>query len=104
MNRLTREDVTQLAGTQAEPAVSMYMPFMTKSTQQETNRIRMKNLVKEARTALIEEHGLKPGEAEAFMDPVQRLVAHNSFWGEPGRGGLAIFLTADDDHTYHLPV
>lgn len=104
MNRLTREDVTQLAGTQAEPAVSMYMSFISKSTQQETNRIRLKNLVKEAHTALVDEQGLEPREAEAFMDSVQRLVAHNSFWGEPGAGGLAIFLTADDERTFRLPV
>lgn len=104
MNQLSHEDVTRLAGTQADPAVTIYMPLISKSTQQATNRIRLKNLVTKAHTALVEEHGMEPDAAETFMEPVQRLVAHNRFWGEPGQGGLAIFLTADDEHTYRLPL
>jgi hypothetical protein len=104
MNRLSRKDIVKLAARQADPSVSIYLPFTSEPDQQDQNRVRLKNLVAKAQTQLVEEHGWRPPEAEAFMKPAQRLTANGRFQAKPGTGGVAIYLTAGDQISYDLPI
>ncbi len=104
MNRLRREDIVQLADMQADPSISFYMPLTPELDQQDKNRIQLKNMLTAAHTQLVAEYGFRTAEADAFLKPVQQLIAHGRFWGEPGSGGMAIFLTANEQTIYYLPV
>jgi hypothetical protein len=104
MNRLHNTDVIQLAEQQADPSISIYLPTTSAPDQQDENRIRLKNLVAEGLKTLVEEHGWRRVAAEEIMAPTQRLIANGRFWLATNAPGLAIFLTADKQTLYRLPI
>jgi hypothetical protein len=102
MNVLTKEDLTQLTAKQDDICISIYMPTYRTGVEIQQGRIRLKNLVREAETRLIE-GGMRFPEAKQFLQPIQQLVLDNGFWLQQ-RDSLAIFLASDIFHYYKLPL
>lgn len=102
MNLLTKEDLTHLMEKQDDICLSIYMPTYRAGSEIQQGRIRLKNLVREAETRLIE-GGMRSPEAKEFLQPIQQLVLDNGFWLQQ-RDSLAIFLASDIFHYYKLPL
>lgn len=102
MNLLTRDDLTELMYTREDLCVSIYLPTYRAGTETRQGRIRLKNLLCEAETRLINS-GLRSPEAQLFLEPVQELIFDNQFWQEQ-RDGLAIFLSEGIFYHYSLPM
>jgi hypothetical protein len=70
------------------PCVSIYLPIHHSPVASPQNRVRLKNLLREAETQLVargEKH------AERLLEPARELADDNAFWQRPGEG-LALFL------------
>ncbi len=102
MNLLTRDDLTELMHTREDLCVSIYLPTYRAGVETKQGRIRLKNLLREAETRLVNS-GMRFPEAQLFLAPAQDLIVDNQFWQEQ-RDGLAIFLSAEIFYHYSLPM
>lgn len=102
MNLLTRDDLTELMNTREDLCVSIYLPTYRAGAETRQGRIRLKNLLREAETRLIDS-GMRSPEAQFFLEPVQDLIFDQQFWQEQ-RDGLAIFLSGGIFYYYSLPM
>lgn len=91
-NDLDRETLVQLARHLGWPAVSIHLPTHRSSPGTQEDRIRLKNLLREAGARLAT--GMRPAEAESMLAPIASLVEDDSFWRE-GFDGLAAFVSRD---------
>lgn len=92
MDTVNRETLLRLAAVSGWPSVSIYLPAHHRPTETEPDRIRLRNLVSEARQALIV-GGLRDTEADTLLAHVSTLSANEDLWSG-GFEGLAIFVTA----------
>jgi hypothetical protein len=86
--------------------LSLYMPTHQAGPERyEENRIRFKNLLKNAETQLIEADlsGMKARDVSRLLEPAQGLLENGRFWAHQSEG-LAIFLNFDNAYTYNLPL
>ena len=74
-------------------------PPPTQENQQD--RTRLKNLIRQAQESL-QTYGLRPAEAESFLEPVTNLLGTISFWKDK-RDGLALFIAPGMFRLYQLP-
>jgi len=102
MNLLTRNDLTELMEKQDELCVSIYLPTFRAGVETQQGHIRLKNMVRDAETRLID-GGMRSPEAKRFLAPVRELISDNQFW-QHQRDGLAIFLASDMFYYYLLPM
>ncbi len=102
MDILQRNDVEKLIERKDGLRVSIFMPTHKAGDAIQQNPIRLKNLVKQAETAL-HERGLRSPEAEQFLAPARRLIQDGLFWQEQEQG-LALFLSHDWAGHYRLPL
>jgi hypothetical protein len=93
MDIVNRETIVRLAAVSGWPSVSIYLPTHHRPTQAEPDRIRLRNLVSEARQALIAGR-LRDTDADALLARVSTLSTTKDLWSG-GFEGLAIFVTAD---------
>ena len=100
MRILSREELRTLIESHEKPATSIYMPaHRTGDTEQDP--IRLKNLIKEAESQLVN-YGISAPDALGLLEPAQRLLLDAYFWQHQG-DGLAIFLSAEIFRNYRLP-
>jgi hypothetical protein len=92
MDTVNRDTILRLAAVSGWPSVSIYLPTHHRPTETEPDRIRLRNLVGEARQALIA-GGLHDTEADTLLTRVSTLSANEDLWSG-GFKGLAIFVTA----------
>jgi hypothetical protein len=88
MAELQRSRLAALAALEASPALSIFMPAVGLGRADRQDAVRLKNLLREARTRL-GEHGLDEAAAGALLEPVER-------WAQAGAplttgGGLALY-------------
>jgi hypothetical protein len=102
MSLLTPTELKTLAEKREGPFVSIFMPTHRLGAETEQNRIRLKNLVKEAETRLVE-YGLRRPEARTLLQPARIRVDDSTFWQRQS-DGLGMFLAPDFSRTYHLPL
>lgn len=102
MDLFTRDHLEDLAHTEADLCISLYMPTQRVEAERSQNRIRFKNLIRDARQRL-EALDRRPGEVEALLRPAQQLLDRSDFWGRPSNG-LAVFITPEDASFYRLPL
>ncbi len=101
MNLLSKAELKTVAEKQPGLAISIFMPTHRSSTETRQDALRFKNLLSEAEERLIAD-GLRRPTAKAMLEPARQLGEDTLFWRNQG-DGLAVFLAADDFHTYHLP-
>ncbi len=101
MENLTLDQLKGLAQQAANPSISLFLP--THRTGQDTRQdpIRLKNLLRDAEQHFLNS-GMGPREVSALLQPAQALLDDSYFW-QHQYDGLAVFMAADDFHTYRLP-
>ena len=102
MDLFSREELADLARTEADPSVSIFMPTYHVESELSQNPIRLKNLLKTAKEQL-QEAGCKDAEVERILNPLTSLIESNSFWLDQS-DGFAAFLTPEKSRVFRLPV
>jgi hypothetical protein len=82
--------------------ISMFMPTYHVGRETRQNRIRLKNLIKDAEKQLIE-LGYRTPDAQALLQPAEALLGPTDFWQYAG-DGLAIYFSKDTARQYSLPL
>ncbi|MBW1916834.1 MAG: hypothetical protein JRI57_02245 [Deltaproteobacteria bacterium] len=101
MELFTRNELHNLTEVQQRPCVSIYMPTHRIPSEITQDRIRLKNLLRQADQAL-QDYGLRAPEAQAILDPAERLLTQLPFW-QRQKDGLALFLAPEFFRDYLLP-
>jgi Bacterial archaeo-eukaryotic release factor family 3 len=91
MDTVSRETLLRLSAVAGWPAVSIYLPTHRRATETEPDRIRLRNLVSQAREALVA-GGLRDAEADSLLADASALSTSEELWGG-GFDGLAVFVT-----------
>jgi hypothetical protein len=102
MDAFTRQHLRRLAEATAEPAVSIYIPSIRAGREVQQNAIRFKNLLKRAATQLTDQ-GAYAGELRKRFSEVGKLEADEEWW-QYQSDCLAVFLAADRQELYRLPI
>lgn len=101
MRIFTRDELRTLVESAQAPCVSVYLPTHRLPTENQQDRTRLKNLLRQAQESL-QAYGLRPAEAEAFLEPATRLLEAIPFWKDK-RDGLALFISPGGFRHYRLP-
>jgi hypothetical protein len=101
MRIFTRDELKQLTESAQAPCVSIYMPTHRVATENQQDRTRLKNLIRQAHESLLA-YGLRPAEADAFLEPAANLLGAIPFWKDK-RDGLALFISPAGFRQYQLP-
>ena len=101
MKIFTRDELRTLTAVTQAPCVSIYLPTHRVPTENQQDRTRLKNLIRQAQESL-QAYGLRPAEAESLLEPVTRLLGAISFWKDK-RDGLALFISPGVFRQYQLP-
>ena len=102
MDLFNRQRLRDLAATDADLCISLFMPTVRFESEHEQNTIRYKNLLKKARQDL-KEQGLREDRIVELLAPAQARLDDTSFWRAPS-DGLAAFLTPEGADFYRLPL
>jgi hypothetical protein len=102
MKVFTRDELRSLTGSSQGPCVSVYMPTHRVSMENQQDRTRLKNLIRQAQDAL-QAYGLRPSEAESLLEPAARILGAIPFWKDKA-DGLALFLSPGIFRQYQLPI
>ena len=104
MSLLSREEVKALVEQPKGLCVSIYMPIYRLAADIQQNSTRLKNLMRQAESSIVES-GMSDKEAGEFLQPIQELLdADESFWQENNNDGLAVFLGSGVFQYYRLPL
>ncbi|HEV8631066.1 MAG TPA: hypothetical protein VGV61_12170 [Thermoanaerobaculia bacterium] len=98
MTLLSREELRPLRD-QAPPCVSLYLPTHRAAVEAPEDRIRLKNLLRDAETQLAERGVRRPGE---LLATARDLLDDAGFWAHPS-DGLALFVAPGVFRHYRLP-
>jgi hypothetical protein len=101
MESLTLDQLKVLAQHTASPSISIFQA--THRTGQDTQQdpLRFSNHLREVEKLLLDS-GMGPREVRAFLQPAQALMDDSNFWHHQ-YDGLAVFMSVNDFHYYHLP-
>ena len=102
MNAVDRETLLRLAGRAEWPSVSIYLPTDHQGIHTDADRLRLRNLVKQACERLVAD-GLRAPEADALMVGVLDVAADDALWAG-GPTGLAMFATPEGTETLWVDV
>ncbi|PSN76297.1 hypothetical protein C8B47_28040 [filamentous cyanobacterium CCP4] len=83
-------------------SASIYLPTHVAGPEIQQDPIRLKNLLGEAETKLLEA-GMDKRGVQQLLQPGFDLLEDDNFWRHQSQG-LALFLTADDMELYRLPL
>lgn len=99
---ISKDDLAALAGVEAKPSVSIYLPTHEKGREIAQDPIRLKNALANVNARLVEAGHRKP-EADAFLEPAYELVRDEAFWRHQGPG-LAVFAAPGFFRYHQLPI
>lgn len=102
MDRIAKDQLTELLAPHPEPCVSIFMPTVRAGAETLQNPIRFKNLVRAAEAKLAE-RGLGSGEVAELMAPATRLIGDHDFWQHQA-DGLAYYLAPGFERRLRLPL
>ncbi|MCL5959163.1 MAG: hypothetical protein M1358_07550 [Chloroflexi bacterium] len=102
MDVLSLDELKTLLETREGPCISIFLPTHQVGTDAEQDRIRLKNLLREAEERL-SSMGIRPLRIESVLEPAQRLLSDSLFW-QYQSGGVAMFLSPDFSRHYHFPL
>ena len=101
MENLTLDQLKGLAQQAANPSISLFLPTHRSGQENQQDPIRLKNLLRDAEQHFLKS-GMGPREVSALLQPAQALLDDSYFWRHQ-YDGLAVFMAADDFHSYRLP-
>ena len=101
MKLISQNEIQTLIRKDGGTCVSLYMPTVRVGDTQQ-NKIRLKNLLRQAEERLAE-RGMRDTEAAELLTPARRLLDDQTWWEHQGEG-LAIFLAKDTFETFRLPI
>jgi len=101
MNALSHQDVQDLLSLDATPCVSLYMPTTRAGRETLGDHNHLKNLARQAETALTE-RGADSSEIESLLKPARERIANDEFWQHQS-DGLALFLAPGFVAEHRLP-
>jgi Bacterial archaeo-eukaryotic release factor family 3 len=96
-----RKDLDELLASDAQPAVSLYLPTHVAGRETRQDAIRLKNLLVQTAVRLHAEW--RRSEIDAFLAPAVSLVEDENFWRHR-ENGLAVFLAPDFSRVHKLPL
>lgn len=99
---ITPDEIRTLVDVETEPCVSIFLHLRRPPAEQDKNRIRLKNLLTQAKQTL-QEQGMRAPDALELLSPAANLIEHGRFWAERD-DGLAIFLAPGFSRIYSLPL
>lgn len=102
MRLFGRADLEELAGVTGAPSVSIYLPTHRPGTTADADRIRLKNLLREASDRLAVQ-GTRGEAVHRLLEPAERLVQDDLVWQRQS-AGVALFLAPSFDRVYRLPL
>jgi hypothetical protein len=102
MNAIDRATLLRLAENSQWPSVSLYLPVDHTGTRTDGDRIRLRNLAKQAPERLALD-GIDRAAADTMLSGVLAVAADDAAWGG-GPSGLAVFVTADGAEALWLDV
>jgi hypothetical protein len=104
MDLIDRSELKTLIEAPKGVCISMFMPTHRAGPEKlEENRIRLKNLIKEAKEQLAAEKPPGVNDGSSLLEPAQALLEDERFWTERS-DGLALFLSSDFWRSYSLPL
>ncbi|HYQ84063.1 MAG TPA: hypothetical protein VEP28_08690, partial [Rubrobacter sp.] len=101
MKLISQNEIQTLIRKDGGHCVSIYMPTVRVGDTQQ-NKIRLKNLLRQAEERLAE-RGMRESEASELLMPARRLLDDQTWWEHQGEG-LAIFLAKDTFETFRVPI
>ena len=101
MNLLSTDELRALMERREGPCVSVFMPTHRRGAETQQDRIRFKNLLKQAEEGLTH-NGLRVPNAKELLQPAQALVQDSLFWSHQS-DGLAVFFSGEGARQYSLP-
>jgi Bacterial archaeo-eukaryotic release factor family 7 len=101
MSLLSINELGTLIGRRWGVCMSIFMPTHRTSPETKQDRIRFKNLLREAEKRLITS-GLRSSEAKKLLTPAKTLLKDNLFW-QYQADGLAVFISPEVFRYFHLP-
>jgi hypothetical protein len=99
---MTAETFGALVEAREFPAISIYMPTHRAGRQVQQDPIRLRNLLGDARRALVADTELRGAEINDLMEPATVLLEDSGFW-QRQEDGLALFLSSAGLDTFRLP-
>lgn len=102
MQIFIKDELNTLVAPRPGPCVSLYLPTHRIPMEIQQDRLRLKNLLRQAEEVLTE-RGLRAPEAKALLEPAEKLLLDTLFW-KGQQDGLAVFLAPGFDRHYPLPV
>ncbi|HEX3657559.1 MAG TPA: hypothetical protein VHV55_17345 [Pirellulales bacterium] len=101
MAPFTLRDFNELLELRSRHCISIYLPTHPSSDEGKQDRIVLRNLMDEARDALVA-RGLHRGETESLIAPGMALLEDQKFWHDRS-AGLALFLSGGQARHWRLP-
>jgi hypothetical protein len=98
---VTADDVASLLEHTGDTVASIYLPTHRSGAETRQDPIRLKNLLNEARSELVE-LGLRGPQADAMLEPARTLLDDHSFWQHQS-DGLALFADPGAVRAFRLP-
>ncbi|SDY80637.1 baeRF7 domain-containing protein [Tindallia californiensis] len=102
MKSFTKEDLQELMNIKESPCISFFLPTDPIGTEAQQNRIRLKNLTRQAEEQL-KESGYRHSEFSKLLSPIDTLLNDSIFWSHQ-QDGLAIFVSPNEFRYYRLPL
>ena len=101
MDYFGRDELQDLLEHAAAPAISMYVPTHRTSSEAETNRLRFRAAVDEARDRLQGDGAPEDMDLESLLSPADALLRNEDFWRYQA-DGVAAFAAPDFFRCYRL--
>lgn len=100
MTSLNKESLTELSTAHAAPCLSLYQPTHRRHPQNQQDRIRYGNLVKQLETSLLQTYS-EP-ETRSFLRPFEALKKDDKFWNHT-LDGLVVLSAPDLFRVFRVP-
>ena len=100
MNAIDRDTILRLSTHGRWPSVSIYLPVDHLGIRTDADRIRLRNLVRDARDRL-EADGERAGDIDALLAGAVDVAGNEPLWGG-GPNGLAVFADEAGTETFWL--
>jgi hypothetical protein len=102
MDLFRRVELNELVEYENELCLSIYMPAHRNGREREQDPIRLKNLLKEAESQLVD-RGMRGPDARDFLAEGTRLLGDPEFWKHQS-DGLALFFAPQLHRRYRAPL
>lgn len=102
MDRLTLPELRRLAAHEADVCVSIGMPLFKTRPDVQQNPIRLRNLLDQAESKLLEE-GRRSSAVRDLLQPARELLTNGTFWRANEAEGLFVLVSEGLFRTLYLP-